>query len=108
MPTSAAHAPSGTTAEQVPGAEELLGSASYDEVVRHFSAEPGAPSASVVQCWIPRYTAAFGPFGADVLPHRTIVRFLHHALGMSLEGISALGDDAQSPGGPTAPARDHT
>ncbi|MGW7793175.1 hypothetical protein [Streptomyces tricolor] len=58
--------------------------------------------------WIPLYTAAFGPFDADALPHWTIVRFLHQELGLSLEEISALGDDAQSPDGPTASERDRT
>ncbi|MFJ6695365.1 hypothetical protein ACIQM4_04745 [Streptomyces sp. NPDC091272] len=40
--------------------------------------------------WIPLYTAAFGPFDADALPHWTIVRFLHREMGMSLADISAL------------------
>ncbi|WP_432152850.1 hypothetical protein [Streptomyces tricolor] len=191
MPTSAAHAPAGIAAEQAPDAEELLGPALHEEVVRHFSAAPGAPSEATVrhqvrEClrylylvsrhpdrlgglflpveqdideiwhylilqtreyrdlcenrlpgghfihhrsisydayqeapgreavaeealrWIPLYTAAFGPFDADALPHWTIVRFLHHELGMSLEEISALGEDAQSPDGPTASERDRT
>ncbi|MEW1928507.1 hypothetical protein [Streptomyces sp. NPDC088360] len=40
--------------------------------------------------WIPLYTAAFGPFDQDALPHWTIVRFLYQELGMSLAEISAL------------------
>lgn len=40
--------------------------------------------------WIPLYTAAFGPFDADAMPHWTVVRFLHEQLGMSLAEISAL------------------
>ncbi|MEU6678921.1 hypothetical protein [Streptomyces sp. NPDC046925] len=40
--------------------------------------------------WIPLYTAAFGPFDEDALPHWTIVRFLHQEMGMSLVEISAL------------------
>ncbi|QLH20074.1 hypothetical protein [Streptomyces sp. Rer75] len=190
MPTSAAHAPSDTAAERAPTAEELLGAALHEEVVRHFTAKPDAPSASVVrhqvrEClrylylvsrhpgrlgglflpveqdideiwhylilqtreyrdlceqrlpgghfihhrsisydayqeapgrkaaaeealrWIPLYTAAFGPFDADALPHWTIVRFLHDELGMSLGEIAALADDAQTPDGPAAPVRDH-
>jgi hypothetical protein len=190
MSTSAAHAPSDTAVERAPTAEELLGPALHEEVVRHFTAEPDAPSASVVrhqvrEClrylylvsrhpdrlgglflpveqdideiwhylilqtreyrdlcerrlpgghfihhrsisydayqkapgreavaeealrWIPLYTAAFGPFDADALPHWTIVRFLHDELGMSLQEIATLAGDAQTPDGPAAPVRDH-
>ena len=49
MPTSAAHAPSDTAAERAPAAEVLLGPALHEEVVRHFTAKPDAPSASVVR-----------------------------------------------------------
>jgi hypothetical protein len=190
MPTSAAHAPSDNAAEQAPTAEELLGPALHEEVVRHFTAKPDAPSASVVrhqvrEClrylylvsrhpdrlgglflpveqdideiwhylilqtreyrdlceqrlpgghfihhrsisydayqeapgrdaaaeealrWVPLYTAAFGPFDADALPHWTIVRFLHDELGMSLGEIAALAGEAQTPDGPAVPVRDH-
>ncbi|MEV5886979.1 hypothetical protein AB0L74_30645 [Streptomyces sp. NPDC052020] len=191
MPASAAHAPADTATGPAPTAEELLGPALYDEVVRHFTAKPHAPSAAVVrhqvrEClrylylvsrhpdrlgglflpveqdideiwhylilqtrqyrelceqrlpgghfihhrsisydtyqqapgrkaaaeqalrWIPLYTAAFGPFDADALPHWTIVRFLHDELGLSLGEIAALAGDAQTPGGPAATARDRT
>ncbi|MET9800327.1 hypothetical protein [Streptomyces sp. NPDC006368] len=190
MPTSAAHAPSDNAAERAPCAEGLLGPALHEEVVRHFTAKPDAPSASVVrhqvrEClrylyllsrhpdrlgglflpveqdideiwhylilqtreyldlcehrlpgghfihhrsisynayqeapgretaveealrWIPLYTAAFGPFDADALPHWTIVRFLHDELGMSLGEIAALAGDPQTPDGTAAPVRDH-
>ncbi|WP_369382607.1 hypothetical protein [Streptomyces sp. cg36] len=40
--------------------------------------------------WIPFYTAAFGPFDLDALPHWTIVRFLHDQMGLDLAEISAL------------------
>ncbi|MEV5726209.1 hypothetical protein ACFV83_08960 [Streptomyces pharetrae] len=191
MPTSAAPAsPSGTPAQEVPDVETLLGPALHEEVVRHFTAKPDAPSASVVrhqvrEClrylyllsrhpdrlgglflpveqdideiwhylilqtreyrdlcerrlpgghfihhrsisydayqeapgretaveealrWIPLYTVAFGPFDADALPHWTIVRFLHDELGMSLEEIAALADDARTPDGTAAPVGTH-
>lgn len=191
MPTSAAHAPSTAAARgPAPTAEELLGPALYDEVVRHFADKPDAPSASVVrhqvrEClrylylvsrhpdrlgglflpveqdideiwhylilqtreyrdlcerrlpggrfihhrsisydayqeapgretaveealrWIPFYTAAFGPFDADALPHWTIVRFLHDELGVSLEEMAALADDARTPDGTAAPVGTH-
>ncbi|HWU05330.1 MAG TPA: hypothetical protein VN520_02820 [Streptomyces sp.] len=190
MPTSAARTPADSTAERAPTAEELLGPALHKEVVRHFTAEPDAPPASVVrhqvrEClrylylvsrhpdrlgglflpveqdideiwhylilqtreyrdlceqrlpgghfihhrsisyaayqeapgretaaeealrWVPLYTAAFGPFDADALPHWTIVRFLHDELRMPLGEIAALAGNAQAPGGPTAPVRDH-
>ncbi|MEU9984955.1 hypothetical protein [Streptomyces sp. NPDC050856] len=191
MPTSAAPAaPSGTPVQEVPDVETLLDPALHEEVVRHFTAKPEAPSASVVrhqvrEClrylyllsrhpdrlgglflpveqdideiwhylilqtreyrdlcehrlpgghfihhrsisydayqeapgretaveealrWIPLYTVAFGPFDADALPHWTIVRFLHDELGMSLEAIAALADDARTPDGTAAPAGTH-
>ncbi|OSZ58634.1 hypothetical protein OQI_20650 [Streptomyces pharetrae CZA14] len=191
MPTSAAPAaPSGTLAQEVPDVETLLDPALHEEVVRHFTAKPDAPSASVVrhqvrEClrylyllsrhpdrlgglflpveqdideiwhylilqtreyrdlcerqlpgghfihhrsisydayqeapgretaveealrWIPLYTVAFGPFDADALPHWTIVRFLHDELGMSLEEIAALADDARTPDGTAAPVGTH-
>ncbi|MEU4352023.1 hypothetical protein [Streptomyces sp. NPDC023838] len=40
--------------------------------------------------WIPLYTASFGPFDEDALPHWTIVRFLNEQLGLDLTEISAL------------------
>ncbi|WP_093804107.1 hypothetical protein [Streptomyces sp. Wb2n-11] len=191
MLTSAAPAAlSGTPAQEVPDVETLLGQDLHDEVVRHFTAKPDAPSSSVVrhqvrEClrylyllsrhpdrlgglflpveqdideiwhylilqtreyrdlcehrlpgghfihhrsisydayqeapgretaveealrWIPLYTVAFGPFDADALPHWTIVRFLHDELGMSLEAIAALADDARTPDGTTAPVETH-
>lgn len=191
MPASAAHAPAATITEPPPTAEELLGPGLHEEVVRHFTAKPHAPSEAVVrhqvrEClrylylvsrhpdrlgglflpveqdideiwhylilqtreyrelceqrlpgghfihhrsisydayqkapgreaaaeqalrWIPLYTAAFGSFDADALPHWTIVRFLHHELGLSLEEMAALADDAHTPDGPAAPAPHHT
>ncbi|WP_435058223.1 hypothetical protein [Streptomyces sp. bgisy060] len=189
MPTSAAHAPSDRAADQAPTAEELLGPALHEEVVRHFTAEPDAPSATIVrhqirEClrylylvsrhpdrlgglflpveqnideiwhylilqtreyldlcerrlpgghfihhrsvsydayqeapgreaaaeealrWIPLYTAAFGPFDADALPHWTVVRFLHDELRMSLAEIAGLAGEAETPEGPAVPAGD--
>ncbi|MFF3013858.1 hypothetical protein [Streptomyces sp. NPDC057939] len=47
--------------------------------------------------WIPLYTAAFGPFDEDALPHWTMVRFLHEEMGMSLAQISALGPPDPAP-----------
>ncbi|WP_374983997.1 hypothetical protein [Streptomyces fradiae] len=192
MSTSAAHAPSAHAADRAPTAEELLGPTLHEEVVRHFSAEPDAPSAAVVrhrvrEClrylylvsrypdrlgglflpveqdideiwhylilqtreyrdlcerrlpgghfihhrsisygayqeapgretaaeealrWIPLYTAEFGPFDADALPHWTIVRFLCDELHMSLAEIAGLVDEAGTLDGPRAvPVRDHT
>ncbi|MGW1601968.1 hypothetical protein [Streptomyces eurythermus] len=190
MPTSAAPAPSGPATEPAPTAEELLGPALHDEVVRHFLAKPGSPAEAVVrhqvrEClrylylvsrhpdrlgglflpveqdideiwhylilqtreyrelceqrlpggrfihhrsisydayqeapgrataaeealrWIPLYTAAFGPFDEDAVPHWTIVRFLRDELGLSLARIAALADDATSSGRPAGtPGRD--
>lgn len=48
--------------------------------------------------WIPLYTAAFGPFDENALPHWTIVRFLHQEMDISLAEISAL----EPSDGPTA------
>ncbi|MER7518755.1 hypothetical protein [Streptomyces sp. NPDC126499] len=190
MPPSAAPAPSDRVAERAPTAEELLGPALHEEVVRHFTAKPDAPSAAVVrhqvrEClrylylvsrhpdrlgglflpveqdideiwhylilqtreyrelceqrlpgghfihhrsisydayqeapgreaaaeealrWLPLYTAAFGPFDADALPHWTIVRFLHDELRMSLEEIAGPAGEAPTPDGPAARVRDH-
>ncbi|MFF6834390.1 hypothetical protein ACFY84_21325 [Streptomyces sp. NPDC012438] len=190
MPTSTAHVPPDSAADRAPTAEELLGPALHEEVVRHFTAEPDAPSAAVVrhrvrEClrylylvsrhpdrlgglflpveqeideiwhylilqtheyrdlcerrlpgghfvhhrsisydayqeapgretaaeealrWIPLYTAAFGPFDADALPHWTIVRFLHDELHMSLAEIAGLAGGTETPDGPKVPARDH-
>ncbi|MFE0698831.1 hypothetical protein [Streptomyces sp. NPDC058872] len=49
MPTSAAHAPSDRGIDPAPTAEELLGPALHEEVVRHFTTKPDAPSAAVVR-----------------------------------------------------------
>ncbi|WP_435190633.1 hypothetical protein [Streptomyces sp. bgisy126] len=49
MSTSAAHAPSDSAADRAPTAEELLGPTLHEEVVRHFTAGPDAPSAAVVR-----------------------------------------------------------
>lgn len=49
MPTSLTHAPSDSAADRAPTAEELLGPALHEEVVRHFTAKPDAPSAAVVR-----------------------------------------------------------
>ncbi|MFI9423568.1 hypothetical protein ACIG54_08370 [Streptomyces achromogenes] len=190
MPTSAAPAPSGTATEPAPTAEELLGPALHDEVVRHFLAEPGSPTEAVVrhqvrEClrylylvsrhpdrlgglflpveqdideiwhylilqtreyrelceqrlpggrfihhrsisydayqeapgraaaaeealrWIPLYTAAFGPFDEDAVPHWTIVRFLRDELGLSLTQIATLAEDAVPSGESTGTAGGH-
>lgn len=40
--------------------------------------------------WIPLYCREFGPFDEGVLPHWTIVRFLHEQMSMSLREISGL------------------
>ncbi|GGS53235.1 hypothetical protein AB0E75_31060 [Streptomyces griseoviridis] len=190
MPTSAAQPRTDSTTDRAPDAEELLGPVLHEEVVRHFTTKPDAPSAFVVrhqvrEClrylylvsrhpdrlgglflpveqdideiwhylilqtreyrelceqrlpgghfihhrsisyadyqeapgresaaeealrWVPLYTAAFGPFDVDALPHWTIVRFLHDELHMSLEEIAALAGDARTPDDPTLPVRDH-
>lgn len=49
MSTTAAHAPSDHAADRAPTAEELLGPTLHEEVVRHFTGEPDAPSATVVR-----------------------------------------------------------
>ncbi|MFE9903511.1 glycine-rich domain-containing protein [Streptomyces achromogenes] len=190
MPTSAAPAPSGTVTEPAPTAEELLGPALHDEVVRHFLAKPGSPTEAVVrhqvrEClrylylvsrhpdrlgglflpveqdideiwhylilqtreyrelceqrlpggrfihhrsisydayqeapgraaaaeealrWIPLYTAAFGPFDEDAVPHWTIVRFLRDELGLSLAQIATLAEDGVPSGESTGTAGGH-
>ncbi|MEU6122534.1 hypothetical protein [Streptomyces sp. NPDC047123] len=171
--TTAASAPA---TRRGPSAEELLGAALHDEVVRHFAAKPDAPDAGVVthqvrEClrylylvsrhpdrlgglflpveqdideiwhylilqtreyrelceqrlpgghfihhrsvsydayqqepgretaaeealrWLPLYTAAFGPYDEDALPHWTVVRFLHDQLDLSLAQIASLAAD---------------
>ncbi|MFD4631570.1 hypothetical protein ACFVYR_26085 [Streptomyces sp. NPDC058284] len=52
---------------------------------------PGrATAAEEALRWLPLYTAAFGPYDEDALPHWTVVRFLHEELRLSLEEIAAL------------------
>ncbi|MEV4340985.1 hypothetical protein [Streptomyces sp. NPDC049590] len=59
---------------------------------------PGrATAAEEALRWIPLYTAAFGPFDEDAVPHWTIVRFLRDELGMSTAQIAALADGATAP-----------
>ncbi|MEU7581168.1 hypothetical protein AB0B50_26600 [Streptomyces sp. NPDC041068] len=61
-------------------------SISYDA----YQEAPGrATAAEEALRWIPLYTAAFGPFDEDALPHWTVVRFLHDELGLSLAEIAA-------------------
>ncbi|MBM7171048.1 hypothetical protein JQK87_22120 [Streptomyces sp. G44] len=56
-----------------------------------YQAAPGREKAAEEALrWIPLYTAAFGPFDENALPHWTVVRFLHDELGLSLTEISAL------------------
>ncbi|MCD9141345.1 hypothetical protein [Streptomyces albireticuli] len=56
-----------------------------------YQQEPGREQAiEEALRWIPLYCAAFGPFDEGVLPHWTIVRFLHERMSMPLEEISAL------------------
>ncbi|WP_251096418.1 hypothetical protein [Streptomyces sp. Caat 7-52] len=192
MPTPAANTTSDTATGPAPTAEQLLGPGLHDEVVRHFTAKPDAPSETTVrhrvrEClrylylvsrhpdrlgglflpveqdldeiwhylilqtrqyrelcehrlpgghfihhrsisydayqeapgretaaeealrWIPLYTAAFGPFDEDALPHWTIVRFLHDEFGLALPELAALTDAAQTPGPATGkPGQDGT
>ncbi|MFG2497365.1 hypothetical protein ACGFSB_03995 [Streptomyces sp. NPDC048441] len=69
-------------------------SISYDA----YQADPGRETAAGEALrWIPLYTAAFGPFDADALPHWTVVRFLHDELGLSLAEIAALESGAEEP-----------
>ncbi|MFI0976043.1 hypothetical protein ACH4SP_03330 [Streptomyces sp. NPDC021093] len=69
-------------------------SISYDA----YQADPGRErAADEALRWIPLYTAAFGPFDADALPHWTVVRFLHDELGLSLAEIAALEGGAEEP-----------
>ncbi|MFJ2822284.1 hypothetical protein ACIO7M_14340 [Streptomyces toxytricini] len=61
-----------------------------------YQAEPGRERAAEEALrWIPLYCAEFGPLDEGVLPHWTIVRFLHENLGLPLAEISAL--DAAAP-----------
>ncbi|QEU97850.1 hypothetical protein [Streptomyces kanamyceticus] len=69
-------------------------SVSYDA----YQAEPGRETAAEEALrWIPLYTAAFGPFDADALPHWTVVRFLHDQLGLSLAEIADVDAVAGTP-----------
>ncbi|MFJ2766904.1 hypothetical protein [Streptomyces sp. NPDC087300] len=69
-------------------------SISYDA----YQADPGRETAAEEALrWIPLYTAAFGPFDADALPHWTVVRFLHDQLGLSLAEISDVDAVAGTP-----------
>ncbi|MEW2392300.1 hypothetical protein AB0933_28470 [Streptomyces venezuelae] len=64
-------------------------SVSYDT----YQQEPGRETAAEEALrWIPLYTAAFGPYDEDALPHWTVVRFLHEVLEMSLAEIATLAD----------------
>lgn len=56
-----------------------------------YQAEPGRERAvEEALRWIPLYCAEFGPVDEGILPHWTIVRFLHEGLNLSLAEISAL------------------
>ncbi|WP_098247039.1 hypothetical protein [Streptomyces formicae] len=69
-------------------------SISYDA----YQADPGRETAAEEALrWIPLYTAAFGPFDADALPHWTVVRFLHDQLGLSLAEIADVDAVAGTP-----------
>lgn len=62
-------------------------SVAYEDYQR----EPGREQAiEEALRWIPLYCREFGPFDEGVLPHWTIVRFLHEQLRMPLADISAL------------------
>jgi hypothetical protein len=66
-------------------------SISYDT----YQADPGRETAAEEALrWIPLYTAAFGPFDEDALPHWTVVRFLHDELDLSLAQIADLASGA--------------
>ncbi|GAA2728326.1 hypothetical protein [Streptomyces nogalater] len=85
--------------ERLPGGRFIHHrSISYDA----YQEAPGrATAAEEALRWIPLYTAAFGPFDEDAVPHWTIVRFLRDELGMSLAEIAALADGATDSGQPT-------
>ncbi|WP_206302910.1 hypothetical protein [Streptomyces sp. WAC 01529] len=74
--------------ERLPGGHFIHHrSLSYDA----YQEDPGRETAAEEALrWIPLYTAAFGPFDEDALPHWTVVRFLHEELGLSLAEIAAL------------------
>ncbi len=56
-----------------------------------YQQEPGREQAAEEALrWIPLYCREFGPFDEGVLPHWTIVRFLHQRMEMTLEEISEL------------------
>ncbi|MEV5981030.1 hypothetical protein [Streptomyces sp. NPDC052114] len=62
-------------------------SISYDA----YQEDPGRERAAEEALrWIPLYTAAFGPFDEDALPHWTVVRFLHDELGLSLAELADM------------------
>ncbi|GAA0494358.1 hypothetical protein ACFQ2B_01855 [Streptomyces stramineus] len=65
-----------------------------------YQQEPGREQAiEEALRWIPLYCREFGPFDEGVLPHWTIVRFLHEQMNMSLEDISAL-EPLETPAAP--------
>ncbi|GAA1935972.1 hypothetical protein GCM10009837_72350 [Streptomyces durmitorensis] len=69
-------------------------SISYDA----YQAAPGRETAAEEALrWIPLYTAAFGPFDEDALPHWTVVRFLHDVLDLSLAQIADIAVDGKAP-----------
>lgn len=56
-----------------------------------YQADPGRERAvEEALRWIPLYCEEFGPVDEGILPHWTIVRFLHQALHLSLAEISDL------------------
>ncbi|MFH9405234.1 hypothetical protein ACH4JS_36555 [Streptomyces sp. NPDC017638] len=66
---------------------------------------PGrAAAAEEALRWIPLYTAAFGPFDEDAVPHWTIVRFLRDELGLSLAQMTALAGGDRTSGRPARTA----
>ncbi|MFG2650689.1 hypothetical protein [Streptomyces sp. NPDC048436] len=76
-------------------------SISYDA----YQADPGRETAAEEALrWIPLYTAAFGPFDENALPHWTVVRFLHDELDLSLAQIADLVAAEEPPASAHAPA----
>lgn len=49
------------------------------------------PSQTTALCRRPLYRETFGPFDKAALPRRTMPRFLHDAMGLSLSDIAMLG-----------------
>ncbi|MGW4049889.1 hypothetical protein ACWENA_03595 [Streptomyces sp. NPDC004779] len=106
MPTSTVHSPSDHAADRAPNTEELLGPTPHENAVRQEA--PGRETAAEKALLrIPLRTAGFGAGGTDVLPHRTITRFVHGHPHMSPAETAFPAGKSATADGPTAPARSH-